>query len=144
MNYSKYEVKFNEVFRRKIITKDGHNMFHDDIVHDLNRKSYLEENKINLEKQITQLKIQNEAFQAQYNVDDKKLIELQTDINQLKAADQELKKDYNGVFNDNISLIDNYMKLKEIAFELLEWWHEDIFAYNQYKQKIEKVGSDGG
>jgi len=41
MGFAKYEVN------NLIITKDGHVMFHDDIVKDLNRKSLLERERNN-------------------------------------------------------------------------------------------------
>ena len=50
------------------ILKDGHTMFPQDIISDLNRKSFLEKRKIDLEKAITEALEENKtlAYYAKY------------------------------------------------------------------------------
>lgn len=90
---------------------------------------------IKREEEYKKLLIQNEAFEAQYDVDDKKLIELQTDINKLQFK-----------LNNSIALnekLNNHLNEVLIGAHCKDSEDEKNFnvIYKQYEDRIKEIKS---
>jgi hypothetical protein len=76
-NFAKYKV--GESPYRPAIKKDGHTMFSEDIVADLNRKSFLEGNKLKLEECLKSVQysihLMEQAGAFENNLLDQKMVE---------------------------------------------------------------------